>query len=718
VLAARASHTCCLLALILAAFSANSWEMGEPSAGGSGAELQGVVITAQRIKEVVATKDGVPLLETPQAIAVIPAAMLEEQGITRLADALRGVAGVSRSSTYGYYDAWQIRGYDAAYGSVYLDGLISPNVAGTNSELAGLEQVEVLKGPASMLFGASPLGGIINLVSKRPQPGRRLDVSLATGSFDLYEGTLDANAPLMRGESLLGRLNLVYRNAGDFVEHSALNRLYVAPALTWNIAERTHLTLLTSFERNHDSPWGPLSAWGTVLPSAYGALPVDFSISGVGAEHAVHDQWYKHAGYVFEHTFNDSLSFSQTLRYSHRQVYWNNWIFVAGFVDSNIVDGVQQGHVMGRYVYGPFRETDEDFAVDSRGKLTLTTGAVEHSLLFGIDYRRSRSRYSDEGGNFDPAANPLDVLNPDYGTNFVHDPVYAYDGAGKSRQTGYYLQDHLRFGERWTLTLGGRWDRAVSDGYADEKFSPRIGATWLLAPGAALYASWSRSFTPQPGDFTVEGDAVPPETGENREVGLKFAAPSGRLSGSLALFELRRRNVATTDPRNPFFYVVTGEQRSRGAEVEGAWAPLPSLTLTLAYAWLDAVVTRDNLFTVGEQLANVPRHSLYLTGDYTVPEGPLAQLGMRVGYLFNSHKNATLYPEDLDFDGRYDPISLFTLPGYSLVDVGLSYPLASWKLRLNVNNLLDRRYFPDACCVDRVTPGEGRNWRLSVQRSF
>jgi iron complex outermembrane receptor protein len=677
-----------------------------------------VTVTGQRAREAEATKDNVPLLENPQALSVVPAAVIEEQGLTRLADALRGVAGISRSSSYGFYDAYQIRGYDAAYGSVYLDGLISTNVAGASNELAGLEQVEVLKGPASMLFGSAPLGGIVNLVSKRPQAARFANVALSTGSYDLREATLDANAPLTSSDVLLGRLNLVYRDSGDFVDLASRNRLYVAPSLTWNIAERTKLTLLTRYERNHDSPWGPLTAWGTVLPSAHGDLPVSFSISGAGDQRAVQDQWAKQVGYVFEHAFSDNFTFSQTARYSHNKVFWNNWIFVGGFVDNDIVDGVQQGHVLGRYTYGPFRQTDEDLAVDSRARLTLTTGVVEHGLLFGVDYRRNRSAYAEDGGNYDGPQNPLDILAPDRNWNFVHDPAQAYGDSGNARQTGFYLQDHLRFGDAFTLTFGGRWDRADSDGEIDEKFSPRVGVTRHIAPDTSLYASWSRSFTPQPGLFTVAGDALTPETGENFEVGLKLAPQGGILSGAIALFQLTRQNVATEDPANPFFYVITGEQRSRGAEVEGVWRVTPALALSLAYTYLDAVVTEDNLFQVGARLANVPKHGAYLAGDYNVQGGPMRGLDLRVGYLYNSRKNATLSPEDLDFDGAYDPVSLFTLPGYSLLDVGATYPLRSWSLRLNVNNVLDKRYFPDACCVDRVTPGEGRSFRVTAAKSF
>lgn len=677
-----------------------------------------IVVTGERLERVPdAGKSDIPLIETPQAVSVITTEDLQKRGVTRLAEALRGVAGVSRSSTYGYYDAYQIRGFDAAYGSVYLDGLASLNVAGSNNELAGLEQVEVVKGPASMLYGSAPLGGIVNLVSKRPKPEAFADATIATGSYGLVEASLDANAPLTGDGALLGRINLLFRDSGDFVDFSSKNRIYIAPSLTWNIGPATRLTLLGRYERNHDRPWSPVSAWGTVLPWAHGEQPIDFSINNDTVDHAIHNQRYVHAGYVFGHEFSDALSFDQTLRYTDRKIFWNNWNFWSGFVDNEIVDGVQQGHIAGRYIYGPFYERDKDIAVDSRFTLKVATGIVKHNIVAGLDYRQSKSRFHEDGGNYDPAANPLDLLDPDFDAPLIHDPAAAYAGGGQSRQTGIYIQDHLNFADVATLTLGGRYDWASADGQKDRKFSPRIGATVNVAPGAALYASWSRSFTPQAGFFTVDGDSLPPETGRNIEAGIKFQHGS-TLSGMVSVFELTRQNVATEDPANPFFYVTTGEQRSRGIEVEGTWHPAPGATIAIAYAYLDAKITKDNNLPVGARLQNVPKHGFNLFGEYVVPSGPLANLGINAAFQYNSRKVGANLPEDLDFDGNFDALSLFTLPGYALFDAGLSYAYRDWTIRLNVNNLFDKRYFPDSCCVDRVTPGEPRSWRLSLSRHF
>jgi iron complex outermembrane receptor protein len=180
----------------------------------------------------------------------------------------------------------------------------------------------------------------------------------------------------------------------------------------------------------------------------------------------------------------------------------------------------------------------------------------------------------------------------------------------------------------------------------------------------------------------------------------------------ISLFQLTRQNVANSDPDHIEYYIITGEQRSRGIELEGQWRPLQGLSLNLAYAYIRAKVTDDNVTPVGTPLQNVPRHNLGLFTQYVVPQGPLKNLGATFGVTYNSRRNGSL--SDFKADGS----PLLWLPSYALFDAGLSYRFEGWGLQLNVANLLDKRYFPDACCLDRVTPGQPRNWRLTLSRSF
>lgn len=672
-------------------------------------ELDAIEVRGERVGvPAQAGKLALPPLETAQAISVVDAGLLREQGITRLADALRNVAGASRSSTYGYYDAYQLRGFDAAYGSLYLDGLTSGNVAGTVNELAGVEQVEVVKGPAAALYGASPLGGIVNLVSKRPRPDAFVDLGLAAGAWNLREATVDANGPLGASASVLGRVNFVYRDGDDFVDFSHKHRIYVAPALSWQIGDDTRLTLLGRYQRDDDAPWSPVNAWGTLLPNANGRVPAHRAVNGGGRNEAYFDQRARQVGYLLEHRFNDAVSFSQSVRRERREVAWDRWIFTAGFVDSDIRDGVQYGRTIGRLVYGPFHQEDRDLAGDSRLTLRFATGALSHQVLAGFDYRSNRSEHVSGAGNFNPDQNPLDLYAPDYSLPYVRDPSSAYAGSDWLRQAGWYLHDHVRVGERFTLTAGGRWDKVRTREQTDTEFSPHAGATWALDEASSLYASWSESYVPTPAwQASFDGSLLPPETGRNVEAGYKLQAGDGRLAGMLSVFELTRQNVATDDPEHPMFYVVTGEQRSRGVEVEGQWRPNDAFELHGAYARIDAEITRDNTLPVGIPLPNVPRDSLSLWGRYTVQSGALRGLGLSLGVVHNSDKHFYEYGD-----------RLYTLPAYTLWDAGAVYAFGANELQVGVSNLTDERYFPDGAGLDRITPGEPRAWRVGLRHRF
>ncbi|WP_311267864.1 TonB-dependent siderophore receptor [Sphingobium sp. WCS2017Hpa-17] len=679
-----------------------------------------IVVTGIHLRESIeAGKSDVPLIETPQAVSVVSAADIEARGVTRLSEALRTVAGVSRSTTYGFYDAYTIRGFDAAYGSVYLDGLVNEAGVGFNQELSAVEQIEVLKGPASMLFGQAPLGGLINLVSKRPREDAFLKVTASTGSWDLVEGTVDANAPLNSTGTLLGRINLTYRDADSFVRNAGVNRIFVAPSITWRAGADTSLTLLGRYQRDHDNPISPVPAYGTVLPGLV-AIPENFAINNGGNQRVVNNRNRVQIGYIFDHRFSDAVSFSQTLRYTRRKEYWNRWMFAAGFIDADGNYSDTPTDTIGRYFYGPYRATDKDFAVDSRLRGRFATGTISHEWLAGIDYRHNKGTYY-SAGDYDPTHFPLSITHPDYDAVLDTSAVTGAPGGSKAHQTGIYIQDHLKFGDLVTLTLGGRYDWANAAGQKDDAFSPRIGATLKLITGVNAYASWSRSFLPQlysqqvvgfDADGNPIGGPVPPERGKNIELGVKFAPDGAPVSGSLAIYQLTRKNVTTADPIYLDFSVVTGEQRARGVEAELQWRPVNGVSLNLAYTYVDATVKKDNFFTVGAPLSNVPKHNIGIFAQYEVQQGPLTGLGATLGISYNSKRNGDIYST------RPDGSVLLWLPAYTLVDAGLSYRRDGWGAQLTVANLFDKRYFPDTGGIDRVTPGNPRNWRLTLSREF
>lgn len=665
-------------------------------------EEQGVVVvTGQRTEyrpgdAAEVSKNGVSDRENPQATSVVTQDLIANQGATQLADALRNVAGISRSSTYGFFDAYQMRGYDAAYGSVYLDGLKNGNVAGELHELGGLEQVEVIKGPASGLYGASPLGGVVNLVSKRPRAGQFLDVRVGAGSFGSIDAGIDANGVL--GNGLTGRLNLIYRDGDQFVDYSHVTRLYVAPALKWSIGEDTTLTLLSRFQRDDTNPWSPTTAWGTLLPNPNGQVPFTLSIND-DDEKAYYDQTSGQVGYELIHRFSDAVTLTQNVRWERSTVDWDNWLFASGISADQTT--------IGRYLYGRTHYDYNDIAADTRLTFAAATGSITHRILIGFDYSASSYGYYNNG-LFDPWANPLDLFNPDYSVPLdkTYDSITA--GTAESENVGLYIQDHIRFTEAFTVTLGGRWDKVDAEGQRDDAFSPTIGAAFALNDETSLYVNAARSFTPNGSWYTTfDGQALPPETGKNVEAGVKHASKDGKLSGLVSVFRLTRQNVPTDDPEHPFFYIVTGEQQSQGVEIEGQWRPNPQWHFAAAYAYTDAKVTDDEVFPIGMKLPNVPEHNLNLWGQYTIASGVFKDVSLSAGLLYNSDKYFYEWG-----DGVY-PVK-----GYILADIGAAYRVGDWKAQLNIRNLFDERYISDACCLDRITPGAPRTWQVSLSRRY
>jgi iron complex outermembrane receptor protein len=612
-----------------------------------------IIVTARQVEVTPsASKADIPPLENSQAISIVSQQTLRDRGVLRLGDALSGIAGVSRNNNYGFFDGFNIRGFNASSGATYLDGLLDDTGYGT-SEMAGLERVEVVKGPASGLFGQGPLSGIVNMVSKRPREEAFLDVGVSAGSYDLIELRADANGPLTRDGAVTARLAGVYRDQDFFVHASGQKRIFLAPSLTWKVTPRTTLTLLGRYQKDDIRPWSPTTAYGTALPNPNGPLPIDLSINDTVFP-AVQKNDYWNLGYVFDHKVNDAVAIHQSLRYQDFHNSWDNWLFVTGINTQAIsatatTPAIPAYSRVSRAFYGPYDENGTYFRVDTNAGARFDTGPLNHYVLAGIDYGRRKA----DNVNLYDTSRPyyLDLYAPVYGTVSGHNPSVPFSSAGsRTKQLGFYVQDHIKFGEALAVTIGGRWDDAsainLNAGVHSPKtkataFSPRAGATLALNDWSSLYVNYSKSFTPQFSYRDVEQRVLPPERGVNYEGGVKIARGDGRLTGMLTVFSLTRANVATADAVLPNVYVLTGEQRTRGIEAESAWRPGNGLELTAAYTYLNAKVTADNRLRVGSRLGSVPRNIVDLWARYTIQDGPLANLGAGAGLHHESNRAAS-----------------------------------------------------------------------------
>jgi iron complex outermembrane receptor protein len=683
-----------MMSLPLVAFSwpaiAHEVPATSESKDASGSEKD-IIVTA--VNDGAATKTGVPLLKTPQNIQILSASLLRDQNVSLLEDALKNVAGVQPSGIASGFDFFRIRGFDAS-DFTFIDGLQRETNA--NIEPSAFEAIEVLKGPSSSLYGQGSVGGLINLRSRMPVKDTFANLEFGIGSFSYYKPTIDIGGSFDKDRTVYGRLFATYRREGSFVDRvKGVERFYVAPSLTVELGAYTKLTLLAQYQREDNMDVAGLPAQGTVLPNINGRIPYRRYIGSRLFPSRVKNS-YASVGYLLRHQLSDTVELYQNVRAARYRPRWAN-LYNGSSLDENQRD-------FSLFVFD-FRRNLRKISTDQGINATISTGSVEHHLTFGVEYS-GNSDHQTYYLNYNDLP-VLDLFNPDFA---LHKPELSPSPTRtKSSALGLYFQDVVRLTDRLTLTAGGRWSRIRSnsgDGATSQsKFTPRVGATYELIEGVAAYASWSRSFNPQPGYFTDAGVPVLPEQGEQYELGVKTALFGGRINSTFAVYQLARDNLATTDPQDPSSYIVTGRQRSRGFEIDsqlrlgGGWEAL------LAYAYTDAKVLADNMAPAGDWTANVPRHSANAYAKYTIPSGLFRGLGFSGGVTGYTKQAADL------------PNSFF-LPGYVVVGGNISYVWDGWRLQLNLDNIFDRKYFPTSYDQTLIMRGDPRSVRLTFGRSF
>lgn len=644
-----------------------------------------------------ATKTDTPRLETPQAVSVVPRALIEDQGAVTLDQVLANTAGVTTGGYYGDWDYYRIRGFDASF-STYWDGLKGDY--GKNVELFGVESVEILKGPASSLYGQGPLGGLVNVVSKKPKKENFADVRFTWGTHDYYEPAVDAGVVLNSSGTLYMRLNALYRDQESFIGYVHKQRAYVAPSITWEIGPDTKWTLLGNYFHDWDETAYPLPAKGTVLPNRNGHIPRNRFIGEPENPNEV-AQWRARIDSQFTHKFNEIFSVRQNFSYSRLWQDWNHPYYPSS------LDADER--TLYRYPYS-LREKFDRFAADTAVEAKFETWPLKHEMVLGLDFFRTKSDqttaqidYFDFPGSY-PA---LDLFSPNYGT-----PLPAMNSLGeyhtKSESWGLYLQEHVKW-DRLTVLLGGRYDWSSSDGYDEEAFTGRVGLTYEVVKGVALYSTYSTSFNPQWSYRDASGNPVKPEKGVNWEGGVKIDLVEGRATAMLSVFKLTREDLATADPSTPSTLdsIVSGEQMSQGIELEGAFNLAPGLDFNFAYTFTDAEITEDNVLPVGYRLAGVPEHAVSGWVRYTVQDGPLKGFGVGVGGKYYSAQ-----------EGDQSYTNPFKLPAYGLVNAALYYDRGPFYARVNFDNVLDREYYKGAYNDLYVLPGDAFSMKATVGWKF
>lgn len=649
------------------------------------------------------SKMDMPLNELPQSVTVVNRDLLNAQGAVKLDDALKNVAGVMPGGYYDNYDFYRIRGFDGSY-NTFIDGLRSGN--GLGEETWGVESVEVIKGPSSALYGQAPLGGLINLVTRKPVPDRFMQLQMTGGTFNFLDPALDMGGSLTPNRKLYGRVAAIYHSANTFIDYTYRHRYYVAPSLTWKPRNGTQLTVLGRVQRDNIRMGMPLPAAGTVLSNPNGAIPISVFIGETGANSNKMAQANQGFGIQFQHVLSENFTLRENARFTWYQQDWNR-IYYPSFLGAD-------NRTLFRYPlswHENFGAQESDTNIQSHGRLF----GMEHSALLGLDFFRKPSDAKGYSIDFSDTTQyeGLDLYKPVYGQYPVR-PLQLYTASNTALQyTGVYLQDHIRLPHHVTITGGARhdWAKNVSKGSPNQNdigISPRLGVTWQAIQPVTVYASFGKSFMPQSGfvyDGSLSGRFVAPERGQQWEGGAKTSFLHGKLLANMALFQLERRNVATSDPNHPNFYLVTGTQRSRGVELEATIHPISGFNVSSSYAFVNAIVTSDNSLAVGTPTVNAPKHLFNLWGTYEVPRGRVR--GVLIGF---GGRHYTSQSGDLAHS--------FDLPGYGLMDASAGYTRGRVLWRFNAYNLANVRYFRGSYSNLYVNPGEPRTMRATMSWNF
>lgn len=660
------------------------------------------------------SKTDTPLIEAPQSVGVVTRDQVDDQAAISVSQALRYTAGVlGEVRPSARYDSVFVRGFGgqgtgAAFVN-FLDGLrqgrgLYFGVPNTDPWL--LERIEVLRGPASVLYGQTGVGGLVNLVSRRPTADHVNEVRIEAGSNALLQTAFDLGGALTEDGRYTYRLTGIARKSGTQYDHVEEERIAIAPAFTWRPDDSTTITLLASYQ--HDPEGGFYNfvpASGTVLANPNGRIPRSF----FGGDPA-YDKYYRtqaSIGYQLEHRLDDVWTVRQNFRYAHIDAEVN--VLSVRSIGADQRTGTRSATFVSDHANA--------FALDNQAQASFTTGALRHTALFGIDWQRTSARARQ--GLRSQGVPGIDLFRPVY---YQSIPAILTDPSGLTNQNidqlGFYAQDQVALG-RWRFNVGLRYDRASigttthtttgadarSLSQFDDALTWRVGGLYLFDNGLAPYASYSTSFLPNTGTQAPQrgGGTFEPTTGEQYEVGVKYQPPGMNSFIQASAYHITQQNVLTQDPVYLTGSIAQGEIRSRGIELEGRASLTANLDIIGAYSYIDAEITKSNNAGVaGSRVPQVPNHMASGWANYSFTEGPLRGLSLGGGarYVGSTYGNDT---------------NTFKVDAVTLFDAALRYDLGArferakgLEFAVNAQNIADKDYVASCSSVTACYYGNGR----------
>ncbi|WP_248730336.1 TonB-dependent receptor [Pseudomonas sp. MWU13-2517] len=698
---------------VLQAFSPLAWAEGTPTENTS-LELQATTITGEMDNETAqgpvkgyratrsasATRTDTSIHETPQSISVVPKDVVEDIGATRLQEALDYAGGVGRANNFGGQGltSFTVRGFTTA--EFYRNGFPINRGYPSMPDANGIERLEVLRGPATMLYGRGDPGGTFNVVSKQPLAERTVTLGSQLDDQGMKRGTLDASGPLDEQGRLAYRLNVVGEGGDTFRDHVSTERYGVTPVLTWQATDDTKVIFEGDFMRNNH----PLDRGLTRFANQRGTPSRDTFWGEKYAGDLHNDN--NMAQLRFEHLLNDNWTLAGGFQ-------WLDGTMKGNGVEANDPTSLNaDGRTLQRnFNYRKLEWTDKDYQLNLTGH--FSTGGLEHTLLTGIeyedyDYKSIIQRSSAAAGTF-----PIDIFNPVYGQPrpaLTRTPTHDKENL---KTYAAFVQDQVALTERLKLLAGARFERfeheyesyvpnVKSWNAADNAVTPRVGVMYDLTDTVAIYADAARSFKPNTG-ASRQGGGFDPEEGKSYEMGVKWEALDQQLSVDAAVYQIDKKNVQGVDPVDSAFNVATGQVRSRGFDLNVAGNLTPEWRVIGGYAYVDAEVTKDTTVRTGTRLANIPRNSFSLLNVYEFQDGALKGLGLGAGGKYVAER------------AGQTANNTFSMGSYTVVDL-LGYYKVNEKVRLNldVKNLFNREYEEGSFLNFYAYPGEPRTVQVGI----
>lgn len=662
-----------------------------------------------------ATKLYQAIMDTSLSIQVVPQQVLKDQQVVRMNKAAENVSGVYRGSFGGDFgvDHFIIRGFQTD--QIYRNGVPYESSSFiSNEEAANVERIEVLKGPASTLFGRAEPGGIVNMVTKQPLATPYYALQQQFGSFDYYRTSADATGPLNQAKNLLYRFNAAFETRDSFRKYSEGESIFLAPTLHWDITGQTQANLEFQYRHNSD----PFTYGWPALGNRPIRLPRDTNISGPYASNLDSESYV--VDFNWSHAFNDKWQLRHQFNMQRADANEDALVYSLGLQADN--------RTLDRGVFPTKNSLSERYynTVNLSGK--FATWGLNHSLLLGGDYMN----YNLKGEGFSRAFTPIDIYNPIETAppgEFI--PSYVYDN--HTDWWGLYLQDQVQLPYHFELMAGVRYDNVVSldqtidtETESADRVTPRAGLTWRPLKELSLFGNYLENFGAQNFGYNRFGGTLPPVSAQQWEFGIKTELLKGRLTGSVTYYDLTKQNTAIPDPLDltGASSIAVGEVNNSGVELDVSGELLPGWNLIGAYSYIDSEITKDlallydnngNVIgqtagNTGNRLANVPRHGGSLWSTYEFLGGDFK------GFKFGAGVSARGQRQG-------DNEASFQVPGYVTVNMLAAYQLTLGSTKVttqfNVDNLLDNYYFGSAGFNRlRVNVGAPRTFMGTIKVEF